>query len=363
MWCTLRLWTVCCLVVSSLFAAPLLAESKDAEYSVDSREYKLLLNPSKFHPDTPSALATLWDGHLKRLIDDALGMKDHTHRYTGTFDVNQPKRRVIRFWDTVAPYQCTFKNHGYNLRERVELVDGQEQADGREVTLKLRDSDPVRVANTDMNSSDGDAKSKFEEDIVPLKGRNKQVYTVMYSSSTSKKLKGDGTLSKMGDVFDLYPKLNANLKEDGTYLGPNDAVAVVSDLSLYEEVYEGPSIDLGHVTADLSVSLWSTRNDNRPGAPLIAELSFKYKLGKKAKEAKKAANRADALFSKLQDLEWISATSDTKTNFVYDYARFCQGRLLLHAAEYTAFEGLSANPLVAPRGEKARRERPSADGR
>ena len=146
MWCTLRVSAVCGLAAASVLAAPMLAEPKDAEYSADSREYKLLLNPSKFHPDTPKAIGTLWDDHLKALIDDALGMKDHNkHRYTGTFDVNQPKRRMIRFWDTVPPYQCTFKYHGYNLRERVELVDGQENGHGREVTLKLRDPDPARV--------------------------------------------------------------------------------------------------------------------------------------------------------------------------------------------------------------------------
>jgi len=325
MWCTLRSTTVWCLAAASVLVGSLVAEAKDAEYNTDSREYKLLLVSWRFYPDTPSAIETLWHDHLKALIDDALGMKDNIkHRYSRDFDVNQPRRRMIRFWDTVRPYQCALKNNGYNLRERVDLVDGRENDAGREVTLKLRDEDPARVANTDMESSGDHAKSTFEEDVVPVKGGNDELgYKVMFSSSVSQKLNGHSTLSTLRDIFDMYPKLDAHLKEDGAFLGPNESIGVVSGLSLLEEVYDGPSIDLGNVSADLSISVWYRRVEGPLTAPLIAELSFK--LEKKGKEVNpNVLKRADALFSKLRTLTWISPDSETKTNFVYDYARFCQ---------------------------------------
>ena len=314
----LRSLTAWSLAAACLLVSSVLVEAKDDHRTLESREYKLLLDTSKFASDAPSVITSLWDHDLKRIIDEALDLQENgEHRYSKEFKTSE--RRVVRFWDTTRPHPCTLNNHGYILRERVELRGDQENPDHRKVMLKLRGPDRNRVANIDMKGSREDAESKFEEDISPP-------FKSMFSVSTSQKLKGGDTLSTMSNVFDKYPDLKVNLQEDRIPVDPNDAMAVVSDLSIDEEVYQGPEVDLGNVKADISVSLWYKRGERPPTAPLIVELSFTHPLIKDSKDVKpKVLERAKALFSRLQTLAWISQVPETKTKFVYEYAKkFCE---------------------------------------
>ena len=285
-----------CLAVFMLSLPSNLAHSKD--YKIDSREYKLILDESKLQADPLAAINTLWDRYLKSLIDESIGMKANgSHRYSGSFGLAE--ERTIRFWDTSHLNKCMLGRHDYSLRERITMVNGRKQDNDREVTLKFRSPDLYLVARTDMKGAQKDAKSKLEEDIVPIvaRGRNernaqqdtdmKPSFRSIYSYSASAAVSADTKLAKIGDLFRLYPALENNLKEDGATVDKDEAMALVSDLSLYERIYDGPRVDLGNVTAKFSVTLWYNQADRAFTAPLIAELTFKYALETEIEKAKR----------------------------------------------------------------------------
>src|SRR5262245_45774347 len=114
---------------------------------LDSREYKLMLNPTAFlEPD--EGLASLWVD-----LQELCGfLKIPT---VGGFDAGNPKERVIAFLDT---QDFTIRANGFLLRRR-----RKPRGDKAEYTLKIRSPDRCLAADPALARADG---SKFEEDIA-----------------------------------------------------------------------------------------------------------------------------------------------------------------------------------------------------
>lgn len=147
-----------------LFLSSQPAFSKD--FGIDSRVYKLLLDESKLKPDPLAAINALWNNYLKSAVDESVGLRANgTHRYSGKFTLSE--ERAIRYWDTGDSNKCALEKHGYSVRERVKVKDGEETDKEREVTLKFRSPDLYLTAKTEIKSKKN-PKSKLEEDIVPI---------------------------------------------------------------------------------------------------------------------------------------------------------------------------------------------------
>lgn len=134
-------------------------------HELDAREYKLLLNPDRFREASPEMIAgTLWEQHLRALIDERLGTRNGGEpRHEG--QLAERSARIVRFWDTP---DCMLTRADLALRER-SPVDEEGRADGQpEITLKLRMADLFVVAAADLPGNRDGARTTFEEDIAPL---------------------------------------------------------------------------------------------------------------------------------------------------------------------------------------------------
>ena len=309
------------LLVSLACGASLLATDIAAQ-DLDSREYKLMLQPSKFGGKDPSQQANeLWTTKLKPIIARELDAReDGDPRHDGSF--NDSKERQIVFRDTA---DCTFDKHGYALRERAKLKKGQLVANSREITLKFRIPDIFIAA--DARPEKG--KAKFEEDIAPLiakvaDGTGKETGAAfaqppsmrsMFSVSMEREPKPSNQLATFADAIAVYPDLPDRLSVAG-------APKIAADTKLekgrtfHEVVLEGASVDLGHkLDAGIDLSLWYEKGAFGDRDPEIAELSFKYKIAD-SDDVAPAARRALKLFKALQrELgDWASPERETKTS-------------------------------------------------
>ena len=94
----------------------------------------------------------------------------------GSFDEVKAHRR-IRFFDTA---EGGLNGQRYIFRERIDV-----ESDEREVTLKYRHADRYVAQDRDMDAQDeGDAESKFEEDVKPP-------FVSVFSYSTTVKVGAD----------------------------------------------------------------------------------------------------------------------------------------------------------------------------
>ncbi|MEL0659402.1 hypothetical protein V6255_09655 [Psychromonas arctica] len=286
---------------------------------VDSREYKILLNPSLFTGDESVRISKISDYWkvLKSLIEKG-ALKSEASGY-----LSLDKSRTVSFYDVQG--SCDLLNAGYSFRERVE--NGK-----RKVTLKFRSADQLLASAQDLRGTKSKAKSKFEEDVaVP--------FISTYSSSTTQKIGNSKNLNKMNDPIGLYPGLK------NKHFDENLAIEKVSDLTINEYVYKSANIDIvniaGVMDTEFSLSLWYNESVSTTQA-IVVEISFKSdneheKLNKNdsrnisnnsSSNSSNEANHAKELFMVMQEnpllAKWNSTDSLSKTATVYQYdSRFC----------------------------------------
>lgn len=281
--------------ISVASAAVLVSCAFSAQAAADvlaSKEYKILLTPSKFDTQ-PLAAANQFLKELKAKQKDA--GSDRT--IDGAFKDNEV--RTVRFYD--SPGTCRLKSGGYMLRARGD----QKKSD---ITLKFRSSSQSTAAATDVSGSVSDAKTKLEDDIVPP-------FKETFSHSTTETLAATKNLNIMDDVADLFPPIKS--------LGPQpkEALGLVGNLDVTERTYAGPSSDLGSSDADLSLTLWFVADASTPA---VAEVSFKVK-GDNGAFTAKVTDRSKLLFETMKAMsQWVSTSTVTKTDWVYQYQpSFC----------------------------------------
>jgi hypothetical protein len=290
---------------------------------LDSREYKLMLDPNAF-VTAPSAEAVnlFWDDMLKPVIERRLDRRNGGQaRSKKRFKLDEV--RTIRFWDTPS---CALDAAGFVLRERADADAG----DQRELTLKLRTPDLFLAAATDLPGRAAGASSKREEDIAPLlvrtidsSGADRAVVAQpasmrsLFAVSTKQQIRAADMPRRLSDLFALYPTLATSLAQiDRTLVQTTDLVA---GESVRELVFEGAEVDLGDdVDAEFALTFWYT-GPNRGAAastepPAIAELSFKYSTAD-GRVPGSVSRRAMQLFMGLQeDLAWARPDRATKTS-------------------------------------------------
>jgi hypothetical protein len=263
---------------------------------VGSREYKLMLQASKFEGNEEKLLASagaLW-GDLAAII------VPHVLSVSGGEEIEH-KRRQVRFLDTAQKW---LRRSDYVVRERLDLED-----DEREVTLKFRHPDRYISQDRDMEPADGFEKDmKLEEDIKPE-------FLKLYSFSSSIIVPEDTKLSTLADVATVFPGLPKAVDE----FPETEKLKAVGAFTAYERVVKGTHFQIRKdpvTLAECSLTLWYPgKADDKP---IVAEFSFKYEdpeEGYTAKLSKRAYDTFMAMQSQLGD--WIDAKSMTKTAYVY----------------------------------------------
>jgi hypothetical protein len=294
---------------------------------LDSREYKLMLAPSKFvaAEDPGKVVDRFWRQALKPIIDGRLDPRhDGTPRSKKAFKPDSKERHVL-FRDTK---DCVLDRNGYSFRERVRLRNGGEDSSSREVTLKFRTPDLFLASETALKGSSDDASTKFEEDIAPViaSGLDQSTGTSrvvvqprsmrsLFSLSTKESIGAHDRFDVLEDVTSAYPDLQANLRKAGV---SNDLAGsrLVTGIAIQELVFEGAKVDLGQDTdAEFALTLWYADGRGTSPEPLTAEISFKYETDS-GRLSEAVARRALKLFQAMQEglEDWLSLEHATKTS-------------------------------------------------
>lgn len=292
-----------------------------AEFKLDSREYKLALEPTKFDFKNPGkTVDAFWEDKLKGIIADALGKtKKGKARHKGSFDDTKERQTVFR--DTK---DCDLNAIGYSVRERTKIKKGELEPDSRDMTLKFRTAD-VLIAWEALPEK---GETKFEEDIAPLLVRKVDAsgketgsfakppsMRSIFSVSLTEELESTDKFTTVADVAKHFKDFKDRLERaGGKDIAPGAALS--EGPVFHEVVFKGAAVDLGEkIEADFDLSIWYHAGKFKTEAPALAELSFKYDA-KDGDAIGEAARRALTLFKALQvGLDgWTSPDRETKTS-------------------------------------------------
>jgi hypothetical protein len=294
---------------------PAAAAAKGIE--LDSREYKLMLEPARFAGDAPEqTVGRFVREQLAPAVHRSFGDEAADELKEKGLDLDE--RRSVRFWDTAS---CALIKSGFALRERVGLSKDGHPVSKPEITLKFRSSDLFLAASMQLaaNAGANGVKSKFEEDIgtVAVRTASGDAIVAMprssrsqFSRSTRQTVDRQAVPRTLKDVEDLYPKFDEDLR---LVAGESALSATLAPSPAYRElVYRSSMIDLAKDTKTrFALTIWYEGTANRD-TPALAEISFAYDTDDGAVSAE-AARRARDLFLVLQDLDWADAGSPTKT--------------------------------------------------
>lgn len=252
---------------------------------LDSREYKVLLDPELFD-SSPADFAQYWLEELSIQLANT--------NLAPVGDLALAEERVVQFYDNA---NCELRGSSFVLRDRADVdPDGK-----RKLTLKYRSRDPLAAAQQELTSTLDGAKEKLEEDIVPP-------YTRKYSHSISQKVGSKRDIDEVKDASKIFP----NLEELG--IDPESNFVIVGDVIAREDVYRGAIFELGGLDAEVSLTLWYLDD----AAPVVAEASFVYGDGTGEYPAEVESNGVDLFVAMRSMNEWRSTSSTTKTALVYD---------------------------------------------
>lgn len=264
-----------------------------ANPDVTTREYKLLLNPTLFTSATEATKVSDYFSSFTSTVETAIARD-----VSGSLTLD--KTRTVKFYDTAG--SCLLDDLGYIFRDRIENSQS-------EVTLKFRSPDPYIADFEDLSASSNQAETKLEADIGSKSGNP---FNIVYGHSTTSP--NTRTINNFEDINVHFPGFDTNYA-----IADSTALSLVGNLSIYERVYDGGTIDLGSIDADVSVTLWYTSVPTGSQKPVVVEVSFKYEDAS-ADYTKAVVNRAKQAFDAIQTLSsWNSTSSVTKTQFVYQY--------------------------------------------
>lgn len=272
------------LLIAGLFLAGAAHAASEPAW-VDSKEYKVLLDPSRFAGNPQSAAGALLQSLATRLEQLAFDKP-----LDGSFVADGDD--MVIYYDT--PGRCLLQNNGYSLRLREGGNSGAQ--------FKYRHPDAELAADIDVSSAGASAKTKLETDISPG--------SVVYSHSTSQELASTAPAT-IRDVIAQFPSAAVFSAEAALTVVP------VNGLHIHQQEYAGPSADLGKSKARLTLSLWYL--GTHP-APSLVELSFKIKADSEFYFTSSVLRRSQTLMQAMTTLQpWTLSPSTTKTAWLYSY--------------------------------------------
>jgi hypothetical protein len=250
---------------------------------LDSREYKVMLDPDLFWGNDADAVVTQYWADLASTAQ-ALG---HDPEGSPGDDLRE---RGVAFFDVEG---CQLRTMGYALRHRTQGYDA-------EATLKFRSNDLLLAGTTHLDIEAEKAETKFEEDVVPP-------FSSKYSLSAKVEVDPGWTPASMDDLREL---VSSNALDD-----LDGSLQLVGDTVYIEHAYKGAEIDLGPVDAKVAITLWWT--PDQPWQPVVGEASFT--LDTQDDLDPETIQHAGALFEAMVGLDgWVAPEATTKTALVYE---------------------------------------------
>jgi hypothetical protein len=263
---------------------------------VTSREYKLMLNTTRFENRASGSDAFL---QLVKFI---------VHKEGGDY-VDQPdidgkkpgseKKRTTWYLDT---REMGFRQRGFILRVR------EEKADEFELNLKYRGPDRYVAAVRDVSTGVPAKSDKFEEDVLPP-------FRGQFSRSATVEVAAIPEPPDVQRASMVFPGLGALDLPEST------AVVVANGFKAFEVVRRIGGFRFGEgPTIKMSLSFWYLREE-REGFPMVGEFSFDYdareaSVGALEQFPLKTVEGAERVFRALQlQAGWLDLEGTTKSAF------------------------------------------------
>ena len=270
---------------------------------VTSREYKLMLNTSRFQ-NRQKGLKSFW-GVVKYVVNktrDAQNVKIKIK----TQDLKQPFQERLTWYIDTTPGK-DFYAAGWVLRMREE-----ENGERKEfkTTLKYRSPDYFISASKNLSVRDTveEGLPKFEEDVVPA-------FCSKFSHSTSVETDTIYQFKKVGDVAELFPGIIE------LQLADDIKTHKVNDFTAHEVVYRVGKFTIGKGHNKIKIkccfSFWYLTGKEET-YPLAVEFSFDYDRPEEDDFPLHVCEAAKCIFSALQkQSSWVDLGGTTKTAFAY----------------------------------------------
>jgi hypothetical protein len=274
---------------------------------VDSREYKLLLDPNQFTGDAATRAAAFWESRLKPIIASRLDARDNGQsRAKKSFALDHQRRIVFR--DTAT---CALSDVGLSYRERTKWTPASGPATS-EVTLKLRGPD-LFLANASRFEGIGGGKSKFEEDVSFAGDAAGPKHRFSYS--VSQKGPAAAVASTLHGAIEAFPGIDNVLKTLSSSAPGADA-PLLAGTAFLELVFSGAKVDLGQDTdAEFDLTFWYPADAATLDRPVVVEISYSYDTDDGAVNlgvAQRGANLFTGLVAALNSI--IATGSQSKTS-------------------------------------------------
>jgi hypothetical protein len=255
--------------------------------SANSREYKIMLQSSKFTTDHLKDAQRFWfefSNFLKLLNFKTSGIP------------TIKKHREVKYYDT---NDCKIRKSGFILRERF-----LEDTSNKEINLKARHVDRFITGNMNFFKG-GERDEKFEEDIKPP-------FVSAYSySATELSIMNITSLLELTSLFDNIDQYNLPMR---------DRLHLVGDV--YSRVYSEMFIDLTpKFKARADLTMWYHPESKKF---LLAELSVKCRKMKDNFDFE-AATKAFSLYqTMIQKFDWNDSNSPFKSEWIYKTSSLCK---------------------------------------
>ena len=275
--------------VLSLFSASLLlgsvASHANTPAYVDSKEYKVLVDPSRFASNPSTAAATLLQNLSTRLT--TLGF-DKT--ITGSFSAGD--RDTLAYYDTAN--SCSLMKAGYSVRTRA--------GDHSDIQFKFRHPDEELSYWTDVSGAGKNKSTKLETDVTP--GSLVLAHSTKQDATT--------TPATVADLIKQFPGASALSSLSSSTLSK------VAGVTVTQQEYDGPESDLGQSKAEFALTLWYV---DGAATPALAELSFRVEADEDKYFTTPVLQRSQVLNAALGSIgnSWNIANDGGKTSWLYAY--------------------------------------------
>ncbi|SEM39471.1 hypothetical protein SAMN02800694_0913 [Luteibacter sp. UNCMF331Sha3.1] len=276
--------TVLSLLTATLLLSATASHANTPAY-VDSKEYKVLLDASRFASNPTTAAAQL----LKDVSTRLAALKfDKT--ISGSFSAGD--RDTLAYYDT--PHSCSLLGRGYTVRTRA--------GDHSDIQFKFRHPDEELSYWTDVSGAGKNKETKFETDVTP--GGLVLAHSTKQDATT--------TPTTVSALVKQFPGASALSDIATATLSP------VAGVTVTQQEYDGPEADIGESVAEFTLTLWYVNN---AATPTLAELSFRVEADEDNYFTTPVLTRSQTLNAAIGAIGngWNIANDGGKTSWLYAY--------------------------------------------
>lgn len=275
-------------VLSLLTATVLLgatASHANTPAYVDSKEYKVLLDASRFASNPTTAAA-----QLLKDVSTRLAALNFDKTISGSFSAGD--RDTLAYYDTA--HSCSLLGRGYTVRTRA--------GDHSDIQFKFRHPDEELSYWTDVSGAGKNKETKLETDVTP--GGLVLAHSTKQDATT--------TPTTVSALVKQFPGASALSDISTASLSP------VAGVTVTQQEYDGPEADIGESVAEFTLTLWYVNN---AATPALAELSFRVEADADKYFTTPVLTRSQTLNKAIGAIgnNWNIANDGGKTSWLYAY--------------------------------------------